>query len=104
MIAISVASFAASSGRPPLVNCSIESRLCLIIDASTCCDSASGSDELGSRRFSINRFFNAVVISRSVVVRSPSRAFMAVMVCAFTRASNVSLIACFSIAFFASCS
>ena len=42
----------ARSSRPPLRNCSIESRRCLMSDAITCCDSASSR----ARPFSTSRF------------------------------------------------
>uniref|UniRef100_E6PWW7 Uncharacterized protein n=1 Tax=mine drainage metagenome TaxID=410659 RepID=E6PWW7_9ZZZZ len=89
---ISTASFAASSGRFPLVNCSIESRRCLIIPANTCCCSASVTGSADFARFSITLFFSAALIIRSVVVRSPSRAFIDSIVAFFTCSSNVSAI------------
>ena len=71
--AISTASLAASSGRSPLVNCSMESRRCLIMVARICWDSASVRPWSEPTRFSMALFLRAVVMRRSVVVRSPSR-------------------------------
>ena len=88
---ISAASFAASSGRLPLVNCSIESRRCLIMVARDCCSSAGVSGP----RLSIDLFLSAVLISRSVPVRSGSRAFMAVTICWLIWASSAPARSCF---------
>jgi len=84
MIVISAASFAASSGRFPFVNCSIESRRCLIIVASDCCSSAG----VNAPRFSMALFLSAALINRSVPVRSASCAFIAVTICWLISTSN----------------
>ena len=57
---------AASSCRPPFVNCSTESRRCLMSDAITCCASPSSS----ARPFSTSRFISAALAMRSGMSRA----------------------------------
>ena len=70
---ISAASFAASSGRLPLVNCSMDSFRCLINVVNTwiACASVTG------RRWSISLFFKAAFTMRRVDKRSTARCLIA---------------------------
>src|SRR5437588_1101 len=73
MILISLASLSANSCLPPFVNCSTESRRCLISEFRTCISSLSSS----APRFSTCRFFRAALTMRSADSRCSSRARIA---------------------------